>query len=393
MADTLLTSLKRVGQSNYNAMLLTIASPPGWSKRTLLLRFTEESGKQTVFVVTGDEAIKGFETCEKGRIYDMVIPGKCVKQSDCTKKYGVANTQEVHLQYPCKIQLSKTAWSAPMKYNFVDWSSLNQKTPDTFVDLVGRVVDKPIIDSSASIPKMLVQLGFDDMQQTVSFLGEHTSVRLAVGDVVVMGGVCIKEWRKERTLQTTFTTVIDVNPSTGADMPPVPETSTGPKKKALRMSEQARINAAEVDRLEKTLMAEAESGRTVLSQDFALIGYLAKFEDKFFDCDPPILGADRNEKICWSTTFSDVTGVVPVRVWDKPCFELLHMTAPKMRACWEKGVTHEDQRTTLLAQLNQNLDREVRLSCTANVWSYGSKNKQHQFQVNVNLAEFQPTQP
>ena len=91
-------------------MLVAKAKPSGWGKETLLLRFMEETGTNTAFQVAG-EALKDFANCELWRVYDMEVAGSCVKSFDTESKYGVRNTQEVRLQYPCKLRLSRTAWT------------------------------------------------------------------------------------------------------------------------------------------------------------------------------------------------------------------------------------------------------------------------------------------
>ena len=63
------------------------------------------------------------------------------------------------------------------------------------------------------------------------------------------------------------------------------------------------------------------------------------------------------------------------------------MTASKLRTLWEEGADDEGKQAPLLMNLNATLDEDVKLSCTANVWTYGNKNKEHQYQANVNIAE------
>ena len=82
------TTLKRYGSVEYEAMLVAMAHPPNWSVKTMLLRFAEENGCQTVFVVTG-AALESFGSCDLWRIYAVTVPGKCVRQRQGPSKYGV----------------------------------------------------------------------------------------------------------------------------------------------------------------------------------------------------------------------------------------------------------------------------------------------------------------
>ena len=101
--------IKRTGVSKYTGLLVA-KSETNWTSKALLALFVEQEGLATVFVLH-DEAAKQFGACESWRIYDMEILGKCVKSNDCKRKYGVNNSQEVVLKFPCKnLSFSKEAW-------------------------------------------------------------------------------------------------------------------------------------------------------------------------------------------------------------------------------------------------------------------------------------------
>ena len=50
-------------------------------------------------------------------------------------------------------------------------------------------------------------------KQNVIFLGEHANLVFAVDDTIVLSGVHVQEWRQERTLETTFLTIVEINPT------------------------------------------------------------------------------------------------------------------------------------------------------------------------------------
>ena len=96
-------------------MLVGKATPPNWARYTLLLRFLDNDGRDTVFVVS-EEALHKFGECELWRAYDMVVPGKCVKRGSSEARYGVRNTLEVHFKFSVKLEVAKQVWPANMKY-------------------------------------------------------------------------------------------------------------------------------------------------------------------------------------------------------------------------------------------------------------------------------------
>ena len=74
------TMLKRAGTTTYSAILAVKNEQGGWATPTLLLHFVEQSQASTVFITT-DAARSQFEKCEPGRIYDVEVLGKCVRNS------------------------------------------------------------------------------------------------------------------------------------------------------------------------------------------------------------------------------------------------------------------------------------------------------------------------
>jgi hypothetical protein len=177
-----------------------------------LVWFVEKDGLSTVFVLT-DAAAKQFRECECWRIYEMQIAGKCVRINNTTTKYGVKHTQEVSLKFPCTLELSKQAWPVNIQYELLSWDSLNQQEPDTFVDPHGKVFGKPILDASSTLRKLVVTLANGNLKQDVAFLGEHASLALKIGDVVVLGGARIQKYREQRSIQTAYLTIVEINPA------------------------------------------------------------------------------------------------------------------------------------------------------------------------------------
>ena len=384
------STLKRTGVNSYTATLAMKNDLASWTKPTLLLHFVEQSQASTVFVVT-DAARVQFQACECFRIYQVDVPGKCVRHAPGQQKYGVKATYEVILKFPCaKLQLSKEAWPFAFPYNFSVWSSLNQAAPRSHIDLLGTVLETPARDLNGTLPKLIVQLGNGDMKQEISLLGAHASTSLSKGDTVVVAGLTVCEYAGERSLQTTFLSVLEVNASlsqvkTKAQDP----LREGPKRKANRLMPRATITVSDAENITQQQLRDAQASDSVPATDFTIIGTLSQLTDDFFEEDPPILATESKDVMCWKTHLQDQTGQIQVKIWDKACYELLQLTANKMRGLWEAGHEDHERRQEILDILNAQLGFPVTCSCKASVWSYGHKEKHHEAQINVNSIEVQ----
>ena len=152
------TSLKRVGSSKFNAMLVASGSTGNPASPTLLLHFVEENKASTVFVAS-EAAREQFAQLEIWRIYDMEVNGKCVKRARVPSRLGVRGLYEVVLKFPLKqLTLSKRAWPFDYGYQFIQWGSLNQQEDGSFVDVAGVVVGMPEKDVLVSLPKIRVTM-------------------------------------------------------------------------------------------------------------------------------------------------------------------------------------------------------------------------------------------
>ena len=378
------TSLTRVGRHEYTAMLMASNKPTGWGKETLLLCFSEANGACTPFVIT-NEALPQFERLEVNRVYVLQITGSCVKTCDALVKYGVRSLFEVRIQKPIQLTLATAAFTPAIQYQFCPWVNLNQQTADAFIDLVGRVPAEPERDQNCSIPKFSMQLGFGDFRQTIIFLGNLASARLHVGDIVLLRGLRVKEWRRERTLETSLLTTMEVNPRMREGLHDIESVGDEePMRKAMRMSAPVPQRIADALAQTEELLQMAPTAET---REFVLAGNLTTVDATFFVNDPPIVGEPPREKMCWSTNLEDDSGRIPIKIWDKGCYELFGMTCAKLRAVWEEGVADASRQTAVLEMLNSKFDRRFLLSCTARIWSTGGRKGKHQLQVDVNLLE------
>ena len=114
--------------------MLTAATEPNWSYPAYLLRFTEQQGTNTMFVVNKD-AIKSFKALEVDRIYTFEVPGRCVKSNQKGVKFGVNGPFDVKMQYPVEIKVAQVAWPLKLQYNPTPFGHLNQLEDGTFIDI------------------------------------------------------------------------------------------------------------------------------------------------------------------------------------------------------------------------------------------------------------------
>jgi len=359
-----------------------------WDSKAILLRFIEKNGISTVFVLTGAGADE-FKKCEQWRVYDMQIPGKCVKSSASFARYGVHNTQEVVMKYSCgKVELSKQVWNVAIPYAWTPWASLNLRKPDTYVDILGRVLSKPCLDPAASVPKLLVTLGNESFQQDVYLLGTHAAMALMVGDVVALCGARVHAWKEQRFIQSSYLTVVEINPSARADVSfDISINETGPKCKAIKMSAPILMTASQVLRMQTELVRASELTQPRTTREFSVRGFIGELTIDFFDGDAPVTETSKEEIIRWITKLTDATGVLKVVVWGRAGIELFNASASRVRAMWEDGVENPAKRRQIIDGLNTKLRCEFLALCSMEVRVYGKRGLQHDAQISINAVE------
>ena len=371
---------------------------PDWETKTLLCRFMEQNGIETAFILT-ERAIKSFEICEEDRIYDMVIPGGCVRLRKGPSKYGVFGLIEVHARVACKVRLSQIVWPAVPSYDFVDWGLLQQKQNGDFIDIIGRVLENPVVDPTSSLQKKCVTLSNGTQVLTVAFLGGHSQKIVHKDDIVIIRSAVIKEYCQARNAQTVYLSAIQINPLPSAGVPIVPVVDDGqPKQKALRMSPQMEFTVAQL----KTIMSnmERDAGATEESemefattkkenpQNICVRACLKQLNRSFFAKDVPIVVfKDGTETACLVGTLIDATGEVEVKLWEKAVYSVCGATTPKLKELWEKGVENDIVHNDILQNLNKNNDKNFLFIGAVKIAILGSKKACHKAQVNINWAE------
>ena len=115
------------------------------------------------------------------------------------------------------------------------------------------------------------------------------------------------------------------------------------------------------------MLASAREGRTVSPISFSLVGSVQPLTKKFFDDDAPLLQKGDSQIMCWKSSIKDTTGSVPVKIWDKACYELFGVTSNRLRELWEEGVDSPEEQDRILQALNGNMSHEILCLCRADV--------------------------
>lgn len=381
------TAIKRTKSSKVALMLMAKSKPSNWSTSTLLCLFEEKTGARTVIVAT-EAAMESLLTCDVGRIYDVLIPGKCVKVASGKQTYGHRISQEVHTKRPLTVDGSLETWSSIFKYSFIDWQLLDQKEAGSVVDIIGRVSTLPERDFTSKIDKVQISVVNGEFTTTLDLLGEEASILFEVGDVILCGGLRVKEYRNVRSLQTSFLTIIEINPQKRDGIPAVPPIDNEPKRKVMRISDTNVCSVAELLSLQQQMEQDAKADKAVIEKNVTVTGTLDSFDVKLFARQSPTVG-EENLKICLPVNFKDNTGTIVMTLWDKAGSKLLDMSAERLLAMWEDGVEDEDKQDDLLDILNDRVRiGQVRITATVKVRKYGIKDMKYDVQVNANFLEF-----
>ena len=96
------------------------------------------------------------------------------------------------------------------------------------------------------------------MLVSVIFLGDKTKQVPGHGDIVVLGGVRVKEWKHQRTLETGFLTVVETNPASRQGLEMIANIGDAePKRKVLRMTLPDPMRVVEVNKWGEAMCAMA----------------------------------------------------------------------------------------------------------------------------------------
>ena len=112
-------------------------------------------------------------------------------------------------------------------------------------------------------------------------LGQHVNETYKKGDLLVIGSLQIKEWRRERILESSFVTMVEVNPSQREGLDILQEIGEEePKRKAMRLSLPAFARVKDALQSSKYLLQNAPTAEFM---EFVLIGKLSPLGEELTD--------------------------------------------------------------------------------------------------------------
>ena len=203
--------------------------------------------------------------------------------------FTVKNQYAVHIR-SCvpKLALAKKAWPICHKYQFVDWLTLNQLQATDTVDVTGHVLEEPIQDLDAPLAKLRIELGYENMKQTVVLLGELASVECHTNDVICCSGMRLHLWNYEKTLQSTLGSVVEVNPSLRSGIKELPAIHTSSKRRKVMNFEN--VNPVSIAAAKQLCTNLQDSTGDTYAEFTILSSKLPKLDANFFACDAPLVG-------------------------------------------------------------------------------------------------------
>ena len=137
---------------------------------------------------------------------------------------------------------------------------------------------------------------YGNFYEDIELLGSHSDVLVKKQDVLAISGVKIAEWKGQRILQTTYLTVIEVNPGKRQGIPTIAdEDDSTPKTKALKMATRDRRMLSDVKEMLQTLeqqKSESIEQNKKMENDkpeVCIHALMSNFTVDFFEYDPPLV--------------------------------------------------------------------------------------------------------
>jgi len=402
MSDTL-SVFRKV--NNVAVVFLAKAKPDGWKTPTLMLRAMLES-KQEVLIVATDAAKDTMDALDLRRVYNLDIPGSCVRANKMGEKNGIKGKVEIHLRYPPKVMVAPQAWAIRVPYSQTAFRDINQMDAPAHVDIVGRVHSVGQFSPGQGLPKREAQLQSEDEVVTVEFLGDNATTSFKKGDIIALKGAKLDEYKGKRTIVTAYLTVVEVNPTANPDIRTPPEVPQGsPVKKALLMKTGPPVSVGHVRDMMRQMEARAATQpwldeSTVVSKStandeeyrFSIVALVKTFDESIFEGQPPFHGPPGAFRMRLKGSLvegdtEDHTDELPnVTFWSDAAREVTHLDGETVSGLWEACETPEG-RTAFLTALNAHTSKTYTFNCTLKLWRKGAAGSGAEAQVNVNDAE------
>ena len=220
-------------------------------------------------------------------------------------------------------------------------------------------------------------------------MGSHAGIVLKKGDIVALCGARVHAWKETRSIQSSFLTVVQINPPARADEPfDISVNETGRKCKAIKISAPSAKTVNQVLQMQAELVRASEQNQPKTTREFSVRGFIGELTLDFFDGDAPVTDTKKEKEIIrWLTNLTDATGNIKVVVWDRAGTDLFDASASGVRAMWEDGVENKEKREQIIDGLNKKLRCEILAVCSMEVRVYGKKELIHDAQISINAVE------
>lgn len=360
-----------------------------WNPATTLLRMCYEDDNDSAELIIScvDEAKNSLDSMQVRKSYTIQIPGACVKKGKLSERFGLESSMEASLKF--KVQWSACAkdLSGALMYNCTALKELDDKKPEEWVDICGIVRDFRLEDQS-SLAKKVITIVQESFHEKAFLLGPHAEIVVNKGDKLSMKGCQIKEWNCERTLQTSFLTVVEVN-STNESLPRLPSSlDDTPTKKACKTTAGPVQTCSELKEVLSKMYEQASKDLNDIPKDHTciVVAALEDVADAIFDGDAIFYGPNHS-KFRFTTSLVDAEArLEKVTIWDGAVRDILHVDGETLQGLWESCEQGDSQKRAFIDKLNSHNGAQFRLTCVLRVNLWGEKKDKVQVQVSVNAA-------
>ena len=364
----------------FNAKVLEKVEACSWASQPLVLRLINRD-QQEIMAIASDAAKTNLAHIEKGVVYNFIVPGACVKKSD-PEKTGVDCTLELRLRNHAEAAPALEGWPAKVPFNFTRFIDLAQLPDQTWVDVVGFVhrdgdVTRRVVTQSGGASYTLlsreIMLQSGDFHETLELLGEHSALRVKVGDVVAVRQAKLTTWNQVRKLSTGIVTHLIINPTAEDEVlsPVKLEDPTSPTKKAAGMKEMTEVTLAEVAQQRDALLRKVrEEGASPKLQVFHGVTHASyiEYDDSIFETGYPFYGTDENPLMKIPAVLQDShSHRFRVTLWNDACNKLFEVDASSCVDLWGHCESASGKQQ-LLERFNRHTGKTFKFWLTLSVW-------------------------
>jgi hypothetical protein len=388
------STVSKFTDNEIEVKVLVKSSQPQWNQVQLRLAWSDGS---EMACVAYDKAVASMDKLEIDRIYNMTVPGSCVKAVKDTRKAGMNSAQDIRINKPIRWSLSKARWETKVELHPIEISAAQEQEVGDVFDIVGYVLEQEEPDPTATIQKRKIVVGAvsDSCLNTIplELLGRSATLACTVGACIGAKGVTLSEWKGERKVSTKHLSWVVFDPASSIVSRPTRPSieSPSPMKKCLPMVSGESIS---VEMLQKEMEQMREEFERFKASDMKAKCPTEKrceVEITFDSVDISLF--DKNVVLKTSPpmllllgSMSDKTGSLsPVKIWTTALCVLLKCTPSAFVARWKKmGV--EAEKKSLVSDLNTAFESQWECAVGITLWEKNDRSVEPQVNVNNCVA-------